>query len=45
MRGYLTNRSRRLGAAMMVVAYALSVFTPAVAFARAVRDAIIHGLS
>ena len=30
---------------MMVVAYALGVFAPAVAFARADRDAIIHVLS
>lgn len=30
---------------MMMVAYALGVFAPAVAFARADRDAIIHVLS
>jgi hypothetical protein len=45
MRGNIGNRLRRLRAAMIVVAYALGVLTPTVAFARADRDAIVHVLS
>ncbi len=39
------SKLRRLGAAMMVVAYGLGVLTPAVAFARADRASIVHVLS
>ena len=36
------NRLRRLGAALIVAAYALGVLTPAVAFARADHASIMH---
>jgi hypothetical protein len=38
------NRLRRLGAALMVAAYAVGVLMPAVAFASADRSSIIHVL-
>jgi hypothetical protein len=41
----LFNEPRRLGAAMMVVAYALGVLAPAVKFARADRASVEHVLS
>jgi hypothetical protein len=45
MRTTLMNRLRRLGAAMMIMAYALGVVTPTVAFAYADQASIVHVLN
>jgi len=45
MRSNPVDRLRKLGAAVMVAAYALGVLAPAVAFARADRASIVHVLS
>jgi len=45
MRTNLLNRLRRLGTAMMVMAYALGVVTPTVAFAYADHASIVHVLN
>jgi hypothetical protein len=45
MRTNPQDKLRRLGATVMVVAYALCVFAPAAAFAQADRESIEHVLS